>query len=104
MIADFGQSEIKAEIARLSGVPVATSNGVRGALRWQAPEVISGENVSLTAHVDVYAFAICCVEALGKGEVPWGFISDDEVRHFVLRRLRFYKVFRIHTEPIHFHR
>lgn len=31
--------------------------------------------------VDVYAFSICCIEVLGKGELPWGSdVNDDEIR------------------------
>jgi hypothetical protein len=38
----------------------------------------------LTAEMDVYAFAICCVEILTKGVLPWPLMDDDAVRHFVL--------------------
>lgn len=39
----------------------------------------------LTQQVDVYAFAITCVELLTKGALPWAMADDDAVRHFVLR-------------------
>lgn len=39
---------------------------------------------SLTPQVDVYAFAISCVELLTKGSVPWFMANDEAVRHFVL--------------------
>ena len=39
----------------------------------------------LTHEVDVYAFAITCVELLTKGKLPWPMADDDAVRYFVLR-------------------
>lgn len=39
---------------------------------------------ALTPEMDVYAFAICCVEILTKGALPWPLMDDDAVRHFVL--------------------
>lgn len=39
----------------------------------------------LTQQIDVYAFAITCVELLTKGALPWAMADDDAVRHFVLR-------------------
>jgi abelson tyrosine-protein kinase 1 len=57
-----------------------------GTLRWQAPEVMSGIS-PLTTEVDVYAFAICCVEIMTKGSLPWPFMDDDAVRHYVLSAL-----------------
>jgi len=38
----------------------------------------------LTPKMDVYAFAICCVEVLTMGALPWPLTDDDAVRHFVL--------------------
>ncbi|KAI0027345.1 hypothetical protein K488DRAFT_74612 [Vararia minispora EC-137] len=38
----------------------------------------------LTPEVDVYAFAIVCVEILNRGGVPWPHADDEAVRHFVL--------------------
>ena len=55
-----------------------------GTLRWQAPELMSGHS-GLTQEVDVYAFAITCVELLTKGKLPWPMADDDAVRFFVLR-------------------
>ena len=40
----------------------------------------------LTAHIDVYAFAISCIELLTKGGVPWPLADDESVRHFVLSK------------------
>jgi serine/threonine protein kinase len=54
-----------------------------GTLRWQAPELMRGAQV-LTQEMDVYAFAICCVEILTKGALPWPLMDDDAVRRFVL--------------------
>ncbi|KAF9023560.1 hypothetical protein BDZ89DRAFT_1069806 [Hymenopellis radicata] len=79
VITDFGQSEMKSEAFRLSGTPPP-----HGALRWQAPEIMMGLG-GLTAAVDVYAFAMTCVEILSMGRIPWLYSSDDTVRHFVLK-------------------
>ncbi|TFY55563.1 hypothetical protein EVG20_g9276 [Dentipellis fragilis] len=79
VVSDFGQSEMKSEVYRLSRVPIA-----RGTLRWQAPELLTGSNSRLTPQVDVYAYAICCSEILGKGALPWPLLDDVAVRHLVL--------------------
>ncbi|KAA1466867.1 hypothetical protein DENSPDRAFT_812229 [Dentipellis sp. KUC8613] len=79
VVSDFGQSEMKSEVCRLSGVPI-----VRGTLRWQAPELLTGSNSHLTPQVDVYAFAICCSEIFGKGALPWPLLDDVAVRHLVI--------------------
>ncbi|CDO74643.1 hypothetical protein BN946_scf184944.g2 [Trametes cinnabarina] len=79
VISDFGQSEMKSEAYRISGMPLP-----HGTLRWQAPELMSGQS-GLTQEVDVYAFAITCVEIMTKGAIPWPMADDDAVRHFVLR-------------------
>ena len=39
---------------------------------------------TLTAEMDVYAFAICCWEILNMGALPWPLMDDSAVRHFVL--------------------
>ena len=78
VISDFGQSEIKSEVYRLSATPTP-----HGTLRWQAPELMAGQS-ELTQQIDVYAFAICCIEVLTKGGLPWPLADDDAVRHFVL--------------------
>ncbi|OBZ74270.1 hypothetical protein A0H81_05040 [Grifola frondosa] len=79
IISDFGQSEMKSEAYRISGTPLP-----HGTLRWQAPELMAGQS-EMTQQIDVYAFAICCVELLTKGAVPWSMADDDAVRHFVLK-------------------
>jgi serine/threonine protein kinase len=55
-----------------------------GTLRWQAPELMAGGNSQFFAPMDVYAFAICCIEILTKGGLPWPLLDDDAVRHLVL--------------------
>ncbi|KZT21885.1 hypothetical protein NEOLEDRAFT_1072805 [Neolentinus lepideus HHB14362 ss-1] len=80
VISDFGQSEMKSEVARVSGTPPP-----HGTLRWQSPELMAGEN-ELTPEMDVYSFAICCIEILGHGKLPWAMADDDSVRHYVLER------------------
>lgn len=45
--------------------------------------------LSLAPSMDVYAFAISCVEILMMGRIPWPLMDDDAVRHFVLRRFSF---------------
>jgi abelson tyrosine-protein kinase 1 len=55
-----------------------------GTLRWQAPEILSGESM-MTSEADVYAFAIVCVEVLTFGELPWALLDDQAVQQLVLR-------------------
>ncbi|KAL6299815.1 hypothetical protein BKA93DRAFT_569950 [Sparassis latifolia] len=80
VISDFGQSEMKSEVYRISGTPLP-----HGTLRWQAPELMAGQS-NMTQQMDVYAFAICCVEVLTKGNLPWPTADDDAVRYFVLEQ------------------
>jgi serine/threonine protein kinase len=56
-----------------------------GTLRWQAPELMAGQT-NLTTEADVYAFAICCIEVLTMGNLPWPSLDDDSVRHIVLSK------------------
>ncbi|KAG6894992.1 hypothetical protein C0993_010344, partial [Termitomyces sp. T159_Od127] len=80
VISDFGQSEMKSEAYRISG-----TKPPRGTLRWQAPELMSGESqLALTPQMDVYAYAILCVEIVAMGKLPWPLADDEAVRHFVL--------------------
>ncbi|KAH8112737.1 hypothetical protein DFH11DRAFT_1606815 [Phellopilus nigrolimitatus] len=80
VITDFGQSEMKSEAYRLSG-----SHPPRGTLRWQAPEIIDGfSSGRLTYQVDIYAFAIVCVEIFAEGVLPWNMIDDESYRRLVL--------------------
>ncbi|EIN05641.1 hypothetical protein PUNSTDRAFT_46534 [Punctularia strigosozonata HHB-11173 SS5] len=79
VITDFGQSEMKSEVARISATPPP-----HGTLRWQSPELVEGAH-PLTQAMDVYAFAMCCYEILTKGGMPWPNLDDDTVRHLILR-------------------
>ncbi|OAX38567.1 hypothetical protein K503DRAFT_816887 [Rhizopogon vinicolor AM-OR11-026] len=80
VISDFGQSEMKWEASRRSGKPITN-----GTLRWQAPELLNGAT-KLTPATDVYAFAICCVEILGMGDLPYGHRDDKYVALLVLEQ------------------
>ncbi|KAJ7647115.1 hypothetical protein FB45DRAFT_1099808 [Roridomyces roridus] len=80
LVSDFGQSEMKSEVFRISG----TSPPQHGTLRWQAPELMSGHG-QLTPAMDVYGFAICCVEILTMGRIPWPLSTDEDVRYFVTK-------------------
>ncbi|KAL7278405.1 hypothetical protein ACG7TL_007402 [Trametes sanguinea] len=78
VVYNFGQSDMKAEVYRISGIPPFPDS-----LRWQAPELMSGEN-GVTFQSDIYAFAITCVEICTHGAVPWPMADDDAVRQIVL--------------------
>ncbi|KAJ6608484.1 hypothetical protein B0H10DRAFT_1815704, partial [Mycena sp. CBHHK59/15] len=78
LVSDFGQSEMKSEAYRISGTAPP-----HGTLRWQAPELMLG-STELTPEMDVYSYAICCVEILSMGRLPWPLMSDEAVRNFVL--------------------
>ncbi len=54
-----------------------------GTLRWQAPELMRGP-VHLTKEMDTYAYAICCVEVISWGNLPWPYADDVAIRHLVL--------------------
>ena len=109
IISDFGQSEMKSEAYRISGMALPRKfphllltrgaeliiSRTDGTLRWQAPELMSGQS-NLTQEIDVYAFAITVVELLTKGALPWPLADDETVRHFVLRKSSFYPYY-IHT-------
>ena len=56
-----------------------------GTLRWQAPELMDGgSSGQLTYQVDIYAYAIVCVEIFGLGALPWGVVDDDTYRRLVV--------------------
>ncbi|KAF8211722.1 hypothetical protein K438DRAFT_1807801 [Mycena galopus ATCC 62051] len=78
LVSDFGQSEMKSEAYRLSGTTP------HGTLRWQAPELMLGSS-DLTPEMDVYSYAMCCVEILSMGRLPWALQSDEAVRDLVLK-------------------
>ncbi|KAG1729964.1 uncharacterized protein EDB91DRAFT_799075 [Suillus paluster] len=77
-IADFGQSELKDEAYRRSGC-----HQLKGTPRWKAPELLDGAPRP-TMQADVYAFAICCVEILNMGDIPYGTRDDEDVKRIVL--------------------
>ncbi|KAK7005721.1 kinase domain-containing protein [Favolaschia claudopus] len=79
LVSDFGQSEMKSEVYRISGTAPP-----HGTLRWQSPELMSGHG-QLTTAMDVYSYAMCCVEILTMGRLPWPSSSDDDVRYFILK-------------------
>ncbi|KAJ6589026.1 hypothetical protein B0H19DRAFT_1058099 [Mycena capillaripes] len=79
LVSDFGQSEMKSEVYRISGAAPP-----HGTLRWQAPELMLGSS-DLTPEMDVYSYAICCFEILSMGRMPWPLMSDEAVRDFVLK-------------------
>ncbi|KAJ7511910.1 hypothetical protein B0H11DRAFT_719443 [Mycena galericulata] len=82
VVADFGQNAMKAAVALSSNVPPP-----HGTLRWRAPELLLGSS-ELTPATDVYAYAMCCVEILSWGRLPWPLIGDDGVLDLVLREKR----------------
>ena len=74
VISDFGQSEMKSEVYRIACAPQLRMSAIMaivfqrltrsdsvytagGTLHWQAPELTEGTQ-TLTAEMDVYAFAI----------------------------------------------
>ncbi|KAJ7629452.1 kinase-like domain-containing protein, partial [Mycena polygramma] len=77
LISGFGQSEMKSEVYRTSGTAPRT-------LRWYAPERLLGSS-DLTPQMDIYSYAICCVEILSMGRIPWPTLSDEAVRNLVLK-------------------
>lgn len=46
--------------------------------------MMSGAQAALTPEIDVYAFAMVCVEILTRGSLPWPMMDDDAVKRFVL--------------------
>jgi hypothetical protein len=45
--------------------------------------MLMGDNQPTNA-ADVYAFAMCCVEILGMGSLPWATLDDRAIRELVL--------------------
>ncbi|KAF9460230.1 kinase-like domain-containing protein, partial [Collybia nuda] len=62
LIADFGQSKLTSEVTHETPAP-------KHALRWQAPEVMHNRSIP-TRKVDVYSFAMVCVEIITMGSIP----------------------------------
>ena len=50
---------------------------------------MAGGNSEFLAPMDIYAFAMCCVEILTKGSLPWPLLDDEAVRHLVLSAFYF---------------
>jgi len=77
----------------ITNVPNPGFNDPRtdGTLRWQAPELMAGDSSQFLAPMDVYAFAICCVEILNKGSLPWPLLDDDAIRYLVLSEFFFHQ-------------
>ncbi|KIM89639.1 hypothetical protein PILCRDRAFT_191888 [Piloderma croceum F 1598] len=78
LVSDFGQSEMRSEAYRLTGTPPPY-----GTLRWQAPERMVSHHNRLTQEMDIYAFAICCVEILDKSTMPWQHRDDFAIVRLV---------------------
>ncbi|KAI4517208.1 kinase-like protein, partial [Schizophyllum commune Loenen D] len=95
VISDFGQSEMRSEVYRISGL----GGHGHGTLRWQAPELLSGATERITTETDVYAFAITAVEVLGFGRLPWGQLDDEAVRWAVLSTI-IHAIIPSHTTPV----
>jgi len=72
-----------------------------GTLRWQAPELMAGGNSQFLAPMDTYAFAICCIEILTMGGLPWPLLDDDTVRHLVLSAFPFTRLLALTKSAIH---
>jgi len=85
------QWEIPSPYVPGSGVSTLDPNHPHtdGTLRWQAPELMAGGNSEFLAPMDIYAFAMCCVEILTKGSLPWPLLDDEAVRHLVLSAFYF---------------
>ncbi|KAF8121091.1 hypothetical protein EV363DRAFT_1187342 [Boletus edulis] len=77
VLSDFCQREIKSEAHRSCGQPELYH------VRWKSPEMLMGDNRPTNA-ADVYAFAICCIEILGMGDLPWPTLDDRTIQHLVI--------------------
>lgn len=100
VLSDLGQCEIKSEAHQSCKQPeprewfdgtrstcveaqALTSHFFLDRIRWRAPEMLMGDGRP-TNVADVYAFAMCCVEILGMGELPWATLDDNAIRELVL--------------------
>ncbi|KAH0826098.1 hypothetical protein J3R83DRAFT_5844 [Lanmaoa asiatica] len=97
VLSDFGQYEIQSEAHQSCGQPESrewlmglglhvwklTSPFFLDPIRWRAPEMLMGDDRPTNA-ADVYAFAMCCVEILGMGDLPWTTLDDKAIRELVL--------------------
>lgn len=97
VLSDFGEREIKSEAHQSCGQP-ETREWLMGLgcvctglmlpfildpIRWRAPEMLMG-NDRPTYAADVYAFAMCCVEILGMGDLPWETLDNKVIHELVL--------------------
>ncbi|KAG5352799.1 hypothetical protein C0989_000461, partial [Termitomyces sp. Mn162] len=64
-------------------VSTLMAHGSIGDYLKRAPELMSGGSVP-TKKADVYAFAMCCIEILTMGSIPWPTMKDDDVKQHVL--------------------
>lgn len=63
---------------------------IEGTARWKAPELLTGSEVGLTAAIDVYAYAITCIEILSMGNIPWGSAEDSSLAYRIIGKSNFY--------------
>lgn len=76
-LTDFGLSFVLD-----ASIEQPTTHQEVGAMRWKAPEVLTGKTRGSFAS-DVYSFGMCIVEAL-TGRTPWGIMPDVAVKHKVV--------------------
>lgn len=74
-LTDFGLSSLIVDLS-----PVVNAEGI-GAIRWKAPEILSGESNGSFAS-DVYSFGMTIIEITTQ-MLPWGMMADVAVRHKV---------------------
>ncbi|KAJ7775946.1 hypothetical protein DFH07DRAFT_73020 [Mycena maculata] len=82
VVSDFGQTEMKSEVLRINNVPPLQKDQ-----RWYAPELLLGSS-HMNHETDIYSYAMCCVEILSYGQLPWGPILDKDVKELLLKGKR----------------
>ncbi|KAG8736706.1 hypothetical protein FRC12_017485 [Ceratobasidium sp. 428] len=70
MLADFGCSTLTREWT----LPITSSTPAQGSLRWAAPEILNGDNIS-SPPGDVYALGMTILE-MTTGKLPWCELSN----------------------------
>jgi serine/threonine protein kinase len=81
----------------------ALINLTEGTARWKAPELLNGAAGDLTTAVDVYAFAITCIEIMSMGGVPWGSMEDSILCHRIVGKCSLTRTMRTaltHSSPV----